>query len=584
VLSDVTGRHHATGRPGRRRLAIAAQVLTAAIAVVTVLAVSFGAYRTLTRPRCGGNVSLSIAAAPEIAPAIQATAARWTATRPTVRDKCVSVKVAAADSAGVAAAIAGQHDAVLNRVGHAAGGTTVPDVWVPDSSVWLSRLRTVGSGWVPDDPPSIARSPVVLAMPEPIAATLGWPDKKLGWGDVVPRLISDPKLLPGIVEPHRDAAGLCALLALTGTSRGAAADQLATVKMLRRLATGDSVLKDDLLARFPRSTDQSALASGLSVVPLSEQTLIGYNRRLPPVRLAGVYPGAAGPTLDYPFVVLPGGSADKRDAARQMLSALSAGSYRDQLAASGLRPADGTTGAGLARPIGAPDAVAATGARLDPAAVDTTLSAWTAITSPGRLLAVIDVSGSMLQPVPSAGGATREQVTTEAARQGLALLDDSWTAGLWIFSTRLDGAADHRQLAPIAPVASQRHELLNALSSVRPKRDGGTGLYDTTLAAYKAVAKGWDPSRSNSVVIMTDGRNDDRRGRTLDQLINELKRTMDPARPIQVVAIGVGDQVSEPELKRITETTGGGTFIVPDPSTIGDVFLKAIALRTTVKR
>ena len=39
---------------------------------------------------------------------------------------------------------------------------------------------------------------------------------------------------------------------------------------------------------------------------------------------------------------------------------------------------------------------------------------------------------------------------------------------------------------------------------------GGTGLYDTTLAAYQEARRTWMPGRINIVLIATDGRNDRR--------------------------------------------------------------------------
>jgi hypothetical protein len=302
------------------------------------------------------------------------------------------------------------------------------------------------------------------------------------------------------------------------------------------------------------------------------------------VPLAALYVDPAPVPLDYPFAVMPGTSVDKATAASAILGLFAGDAYRNRLAAAGLRGDDGGIGAGFAAPKGAPALTAPVTAAPDPARVDTALATWSAITSPGRLLAVVDVSGSMLQAVPSAGGASREQVTVEAASRGLALFDDTWAAGLWIFSSQLDGATDYRELVPVAPLADQRQRLLNSLADVRPKPDGNTGLYDTTLAAYRAVQAGWDPSRVNSVVIMTDGKNDDATGLSLDQLVDELRKTMDPARPIEIIAIGIGNDISEAELKRITDTTGGGTFTAPDPAKIGDIFLKAIALRTSVKR
>jgi Ca-activated chloride channel family protein len=119
--------------------------------------------------------------------------------------------------------------------------------------------------------------------------------------------------------------------------------------------------------------------------------------------------------------------------------------------------------------------------------------------------------------------------------------------------------------------------LLAALRGIRPNPNGNTGLYNTLLAAYRAVQEGWDPVRGNSVVVITDGRNDDPQGLTLDQLIAQLKQVAIPDRPIQVIVIGIGTEVSGPELGRITSTTGGAVFIAPDPSTIGEIFQRALA-------
>jgi len=554
--------------------------------VLAVVAASWGGYNMLTADSCGNTVQLSVAAAPEIVPAVQATADQWVATKPKIGGSCVAVTVAAADSADVGAAIAGQRKGQLNGVGQANGKTTIPDVWIPDSGIWLQRLRAVAPDSVPADAPSIARSPVVLAMPEPVAATLGWPTKKLTWGDLLPKLSADSKLRTGIVEPNRDASGATGLLALSAAANaaGGSAGQQTTIAALRALATGRSALRADLLARFPRANDPASLTSSLGAAPLSEQAVIQYNSGQPPVRLASVFVEPASLPLDYPFTTLPNQSGDKANVARALQVALTGGAYRDRLAQAGLRAADGSTGNGFAATKGAPLGASPAVPLPDPAIIDRVLSTWTTVISPGRLLAVIDVSGSMLEPVPTAGNATREQVTVESARRGLGLFDDSWAVGLWTFSTNLDGANDYKQLAPIGTLANQRQDVLAALATIQPKKDGNTGLYDTMLAAYKAVQNGWDPSRVNSVIIMTDGKNEDQQGLSLDQLIDELKKTMDPARPVVVIAIGLGNGVSESELQRITSTTGGGTFVAPDPSKMSEIFLKAISLRPTAVR
>jgi hypothetical protein len=574
----VTGRHRNASRA--RNTKVVAAVVVLALAMIG----GWVGYRLVNRQGCSGRVTLSVAAAPEIAPAIQDTADKWSAGIKS--GTCVTVAVSAVDPADVATAVAGQRGAVINGLGQANGRAKVPDVWIPDSSSWLQRVRAVGSDLLPADTQPVAQSPVVLAMPQPLAKSLGWPDKKLTWAALLQQMTSGNGLKAGIVEPTRDASGLSGLLALTGAAAqagGANAQQIA-VAGLRALANNRSTLRADLVGRFPRSTDAAAIAGGLAAAPLPEQAVISYNAAQPPVSLAAVFLDPAPAALDYPYVVMPGLRAPSANAAGDLLGALSGSAYRNRLAQQGLRAADGTVGTGFGAGPGTPTTVPkATSAKAttatEAAVITQTLNTWSAVTQPGRLLAVIDVSGSMLTPVPTAGNKTREQVTVEAAAAGLGLFGDDWSVGLWVFSTKMEGNQPWRSLVGIGSVATQRAQLAAALGTVQPKQNGNTGLYDTLLAAYKAVQANWDASRVNSVVIMTDGQNDNPGGLTLDQLTAQLQKVADPRKPVEVIAIGIGNEVSEAELNKITQVTRGATFIASDPSKIGQIFLQAIALR-----
>ncbi|OLB74938.1 MAG: VWA domain-containing protein [Actinobacteria bacterium 13_2_20CM_2_71_6] len=547
------------------------------VLVLAVLA-GWGGYRLLNSPTCASRVTIDVAAAPEIASVIRATAGEWSSG--SGAGACASIVVTAAEPADVAAAIAGQRGATLTGLGQANGKARVPEVWIPDASTWLQRVRAVGADLVPADATSVAQSPVVLAMPQPVAAALGWPKTRLTWAALLQKMTTGGGLKTGIVEPGRDASGLSGLLALrtAAASAGGAGAQEATVAALRALAIGRSTLREDLLGRFPRATDAAALASGLSAAPLPEAAVMTYNATQPPVPLSGVFLDPAPPALDYPFAVLPGSRPEVSTAARQLLGALSGNGYRDLLAQHGLRNPDGTTGTGFTAGQGAPTGPIPAVPATDPGLIQQTLSTWTAVTQPGRILAVIDVSGSMLTPVPTAGGANREQVLVKAATGGLSLFDDTWAVGLWIFSTKLDGNVPWKELVPIGPLVGQRSQVLGALSTIQPTH-GDTGLYDTVLAGYKRVQENWDPGKVNSVIVMTDGQNDNPGGLTLDQLVSELQKVVDPKRPVEVIALGIGTEVSKPELTRITQTTGGGVFIATDPAKIGEIFLQAIALR-----
>jgi Uncharacterized protein containing a von Willebrand factor type A (vWA) domain len=576
----VGGRHRGPGLPKRVRAVIVAMVLVVGAGV-------FMLWRTAGGDEtCSGELRLTIAAAPEIAPVLAHASVRWSDTARGPRGECVAIEVTSAEPADVALAIADRAGVALAGLTSLApaGGTPrsvarsdveIPDVWVPDSSTWLVRLRSAAPSLVPPQALAVATSPVVLAVPEPAAGALGWPTQLPTWNLVMQRLTSGQPLRVGVVEPNRDAVGLASLVAL-GTAAASANDSdIATVAIMRALFAGRAAGVNDLLSRFPRSTDPADVADALGAAPLAERSLIAYNATRPPVPLAAVYVQPAPPALDYPYVVLPGLATDRQRLAERFRQALAGDQYLDDLAEIGLRGPDG-----MARFPAMPGAPATiTTGQLDDEAVAKALATWVSLTRPSRMLAVIDISGSMAYPVPSAGNATRAQIALEAARQGMMLFDDSWSVGLWTFATRLNGNVDHLEVVPIRPMTENRDALVAALGTIRPDPVGNTGLYDTVLAAYQEVQSGWDPAAVNSVVLLTDGQNDDPDGITLDQLIASLQELVDPQRPIQVIAIGIGDDVSQVELERITSTTGGGTFIARDPSAIGPIFLRALSLR-----
>ena len=559
------------------------------MATVVVLVGGWLGYQQLADNGCSGQIRLNVAAATEIAPAVERAAQQWTTGGAAVNGTCVAVSVTGVNPATMASTIALKHGVTLTGLGAASKSGTIPDVWIADSTTWLMRLRSEASGFVPTDGKSIASSPVVVAMPEPVAQSVGWPDRKLGWSDLLKRMTTGNSLRTGIVDPMRDAAGLAGLLAL-GQSAGTGSEGKAQqVAALRALAAGSSSLRDDLTQKFPRSTDAADLASGVSAAPLSEEDVVAYNAERPVVPLAALYLNPQPPSLDYPFAVMPQVDLTKSAAATGLREALQQPAFKNELAKVGLRAPDGTTGDGFAAPVGAPKATAAprTGtegaaaAGLDAGSINQVLGSWAAITLPGRVLAVFDVSGSMTTKVPSAGNIDRAEVTRRAASQGLALFDDKWAVGTWIFSTEMDGKKPYKQIVPITPLTSGRSQLQASISQIRPKENGDTGLYDTALAAYKAVQDTWQAGRVNSVILFTDGKNENKDGISRDTLISELKKTADPKRPVRMVIIGIGTGVDQNELEAITAaTSAGGVFIAPDPAKISEIFLEAISSRS----
>jgi hypothetical protein len=591
-MERVSGRH-------RREFNFrGAGVVGAAMAIIVVLAGSYLGYQRLSDSGCSGQIKLTVATAAEITSAVEQSAQRWMTDGANVNGTCVAVTVTGVNPAVMAAAVAREHKVGLTGVGSAPASVTVPDVWIPDSQTWLLRLRSEASGFTPTDGTSIAQSPIVMAVPSPIAQQqFQWPDSKLTWKDLLGKIKTSTGLRTGIVDPTRDAAGLAGLLALAQASGAGIEGQKAKVGALRSLATGASALRDDLLEKFPRSNDAAGLAAGLVAAPLSEEDVVAYNTKRPPVELAALYLDPQPPALDYPYAVMPEVDLQKSAAATGLRQALQQPSFKDALASAGLRSADGTAGANFAAPVGAPPATAPTSAPANPAqggtaaagldagAINQVVGSWAAITLPGRVLAVFDISGSMQTKVATAGGATRAQVTQGAAQQGLALFDDKWAVGVWLFSTELVGKRPWKEIVPISPLVTARQELQASTLQIRPKRGGATGLYDTALAAYREVQDDWEAGKVNSVILFTDGKNENKDGISRQKLVAELTKLNDPTRPIRMVIIGIGNEVDRNELEAITNaTSAGGVFIAEDPAKISDIFLQAISSRSGASR
>ncbi len=552
------------------------------VAGTTALAILTGLIVWLTVARgCDGSLSLTVAAAPELAPALRESIDKWVRTEPAVSGTCIKPHVTGVDPARMTAAASAQISGDLDLAGVDSGGTDIPDAWIPDSTTWVTRLRTVDRQAVADATPSVAMSPVVLALPESTARAEGWPAKQIGWDYVLAGMQASPPLQVGIVEPRRSATGLSALL-VTGQLATSAAkiagkdEETAMLGTFRGLSFARVATSDALLGKLPDEpgTEQDGIFCGL----LSEREVREYDATKPAVPLAAVYPEPAAPALDYPYTTFAGLSVAKSEAAGELRKWLQTRDSRAVLTRHGFRTPDGAvgprfpTGHGVSpEPVTPPKPISAD-------AIDRALGLWTEVSMASRALAILDVSGSMNTPVPTAGGLSRLEVTRRAATAGLKLFTDDSELGLWVFSTQLDGDKDYRELVPVGPLETNRGKIADALKHGTAKPGGGTALFDTIRDAYKQMVAEFDPEMSNSIVVMTDGKNQDPDGLSEKQLIAELQRLSKPDKPVHVIVIGIGTEVDKHELETVAKATGGGVFLAPDPSKIGEIFLRALAL------
>ncbi|WP_022890652.1 VWA domain-containing protein [Agromyces italicus] len=481
--------------------------------------------------------------------------------------ECVSTEVTAQDSADTAAVLA-------------SGGVDA-DAWVPESSVWLDRMNATAASLGQTAPEvdaraSIASTPVVFAAAATDATELA--SEPVSWSRVLGGAL--PTILP---DPEASAASLAGLLALRGHSSTEDPRQFAGAM----IALGKSI---------PASTSAafSALGAGdtPSVVITTEAQVAAYNSEEPPEPLVAAYPADGTLALDYPFVRLAAQgdaegeepAADAEDGEKsttkaELLDAFEA-AVRDgakPLAKAGFRAADGSglldlAGVGAEGPAAEPAADAA--AQLE------ILRAWGVLTLRSRMLAVIDVSGSMEEP--AANGLRRIDIFQQAALGAMQKFSGEVELGVWVFSTARNGELDYEDLSPIAPLADAAHtqQIAGVIQSLPARLGGATGLYDTTLAAVKRVRETYDPEKVNSVLLITDGKNEDENGISLDTLLAELKKIDDPTKPVPVIMVGFGPDTDVPAMQQIAQATKGAAYSATKPEDLGIVLVDALSQRS----
>jgi Ca-activated chloride channel homolog len=304
--------------------------------------------------------------------------------------------------------------------------------------------------------------------------------------------------------------------------------------------------------------------------PALERDVAQYAAGNPAVPLAPIYPKEGTALADHPFAVLHAPWVDntRQQAAAALLSYLRGAAGQRAYAEAGFRGPDGAPApeadAMLATDRGF--AAAVPGAKRQAGAETLTqfLGMWTVIQRPNNAMVVLDISGSMNDPVPGTKG-SRLDLVRKAAVAGVGLLNNQTSIGLWTFSTHLTKTSDYLEVVPPGPAGElvggvpRRQAIAGAV--LRLRATGGTGLYDTVLAAYQRMQRAWRPNAQNVLVVFTDGKNEDDQGLSLAQLTARLRAVVRADRPLPIIGMAVGPLADANALRTITQVTGGRTFV-----------------------
>ncbi|MEU4453148.1 VWA domain-containing protein [Nocardioides sp. NPDC023903] len=421
----------------------------------------------------------------------------------------------------------------------------LPDVWIPDSSLWLDRINPAVEPVTLRD--SMASSPVVLVSGDGLTRTS------------YAEAFAEDDLLMG--DPQRMMSALGTAVA----SQGKPQNEAKLEPYAERLASGEEGVGPTDSGRL---AELQTVASGVTAT--SEQQWSTY---APMLKASAPKEGTV--VLDYPVLITADSSRLNSIAASitSLARVLDSGAADTALTQAGFR----TTGAGKPSPnVGAYT-------RVDTATVTKTASEWNARLRPTRAIAVMDVSGSMAWPSAPDSATTRLQLTQEAASEAVGLLPGGAALGLWAFSEKSEGTlgADHKVLVPTRQLASknQRAQLTQEIAGLTERTGGGTSLHDTALAAYQAAIASYDPLASNEVLLFTDGTNDDPDSMDVAELVSQLEAASDPRRPVRVLGIGITPDADLGTLQAIADATGGAAYVAERPEDVGTVLREALEQR-----
>lgn len=499
---------------------------------------------------CG---QVTVWAAPELLPAVESAAGRAT-------DDCFSYAVVSRTAPTARSAL---------RDGE------TPDVWLPSSVAWPQLMAEEGVDL--EIGQTVASSPVLLAGRPQVVAGLGelgvtpestFAEVLQSYQAAVATGGSDVAVRLG--DPRTDPATMALLTAtsdqLGGLDESGSAGRNLLVVLAQTAVPGEPV---------------SALASEETlVVPATEQQIGAAAQE--DLELEGVSLAGGVGTVTMPFVrVADTGSAAAVDALEQQLTSEEAAT---DLADLQLRA--GTDGE-APDVAGVPEGLTVDGEAPDPATTNLLAQTWTLIAPQSRILALIDISGSMEAPVD--GDVTRIDLTREAAQTALSVIPQRTAIGVWYFATALDGDRDYREAVPMRPLNEEVRSgvtQLDAVLSVTEDLDldileGDTGLHDSLWAAYQQMQEDYSPEAISSVLLLTDGINDDSTGGlSEDEVVERLTEARETGeRPVTVVLIGMGPDVDEEALERLAAAAGGEALVLRDPRELPQVFVDIVARR-----
>jgi len=430
----------------------------------------------------------------------------------------------------------------------------------PDSSLWLSELNRMwgdtlgGEGELVGESHRYAISPVVLAMWEPVAQDLGWPNEPIGWTDVQ-RLAQQDEGFRWSHPSTSSASGLLATLAEfyagAGKTRGLTIEDAQDQDTLDYVAAVERTVRyygEGELAVIEQAAREGP--DDLDAFVVQEQLVVQFNReaRREP-RLVAVYPAEGTLWEDHPLVLLeqPSLTANQRRTFQSFREYLQSEAVQATVLSYGYRPAD------LTIPLDGPDSPLTAANGVDslqpqttlqmpgPSVVEVVRHVWWYTKRHTNVYLVVDTSGSM--------SGRKLEKAQEALRVFLGQIQgDLEGVGMVEFSTHVTN------IIQLDHLANNRSELEDAVEGLHA--DGDTALLDGVRAALVRLQQLEQPERINAIVAMTDGR-ENASAISVKELAREVEYFNTYGTPVVIFCIAYGEDAEYDLLESLADASGG---------------------------
>jgi Ca-activated chloride channel homolog len=449
-------------------------------------------------------------------------------------------------------------------------GKTKPDIWSPGDESWLhlaaAHWRDVKQRPLFDDFKPLVNIPLVIAVWEPMAKVLGYPNP-IGWKDIA-KVASNPEGWAALGHPewgkfrwghaHPDAnsgflAVISILYAATGKTEGMTTEDLKRPEVIEFLRNFEEAvehygLSNSWINKLMHSKGPAYLSAAVQYENTIIQTNTKHKNR--PFKLVAVYPSEGGFWTQHPVAIIKEQwmTPEKEKACSMFIDFLLGRKAQELAMEMGLRPisSDVTLASPFDEEHGVKLQVATDRAFKVPseAVLKRIRDLWENVKAPATISLVLDVSGSMKgEPMEKAKQGAVQFIQSMKPRDQLEVV---------IFGDK------SRILMPLCPVRDCGEKAAGRLDVLFAA--GQTTLYDAISTAYQRLLerKQQDPNRRYGMVVLSDGK-DTRSKLDRHDFLDSLPKGEDFDAP-KIFTIAYGGKADTALLKQVSNRTNGRLF------------------------